>query len=215
MELKHLASFVSVAEQLSFVRAAHTLHISQPALTAQIQKLEEHIGVQLFVRNRRSVKLSDAGTVFVVEARATLARAKKAAERVRRTARGEIGRLRIGFVSSAALTIVPRIVVEFRKYNPGVALRLISLRTTSQVKKLLDKSIDIGFLRLPLSNKQLNHTVIHQEQFVAVMPRGHRLARTNQIHVSQLRAEPFVAVCSPLGTRLLRCGCADVCSGRV
>jgi DNA-binding transcriptional LysR family regulator len=153
--------------------------------------------------------------VFVVEARATLARAKKAAERVRRTARGEIGRLRIRLVSSAALTIVPRIVVEFRKYNPGVALRLISLRTTSQVKKLLDKSIDIGFLRLPLSNKQLNHTVIHQEQFVAVMPRGHRLARTNQIHVSQLRAEPFVAVCSPLGTRLLRCGCADVCSGRV
>src|SRR3984885_14635251 len=115
MELKHLTSFVAVAEQLSFVRAASQLHISQPALTGQIQKLEEELGVQLLSRNRRSVKLTDAGKVFLDEARATLSRAQQAADRAQKAARGEIGRLRIGFVSSAALEIVPGIVVAFRE----------------------------------------------------------------------------------------------------
>jgi DNA-binding transcriptional LysR family regulator len=103
MELKHLTSFIAVAEQLSFVRAADRLHLSQPALTGQIQKLEEELGVQLLARNRRSVKLTDAGKVFLAEARATLSRARQAADRAQKAARGEIGRLRIGFVSSAAL----------------------------------------------------------------------------------------------------------------
>jgi DNA-binding transcriptional LysR family regulator len=74
MELKHLTSFIAVAEQLSFVRAANRLYLSQPALTGQIQKLEEELGVQLLLRNRRSVKLTDAGKVFLAEARATLSR---------------------------------------------------------------------------------------------------------------------------------------------
>jgi DNA-binding transcriptional LysR family regulator len=193
MELKHLTSFIAVAEQLSFVRAADRLYLSQPALTGQIQRLEEELGVQLLARNRRSVKLTDAGKVFLVEARATLLRARQAADRAQKAARGEIGRLRIGFVSSAALEIVPSIVVAFRKQYPEVTLDLMNLRTVSQVKKLISKNLDIGFLRLPLSNEQLRATVIHREPFLLVLPKGHPRARDKQVHIAHLRDERFVA----------------------
>jgi DNA-binding transcriptional LysR family regulator len=193
MELKHLTSFIAVAEQLSFVRAADRLYLSQPALTGQIQRLEEELGVQLLVRNRRTVKLTDAGSVFLAEARATLSRARLAAERAQKAARGEIGRLRIGFVSSAVLETVPNIVVAFRKQYPEVTLDLMNLRTTSQVKKLIDKTLDIGFLRLPLSNEQLRTTVIHREPFTLVLPKGHPRARDKQVHIANLRNESFVA----------------------
>jgi DNA-binding transcriptional LysR family regulator len=193
VELKHLTSFVLVAEHLSFVRAAKQLHLSQPALTLQIKNLEEELGVQLFWRNRRSVRLTDAGEVFVVEAKATLARAQQAAERAQKAARGEIGRLGIGFVSSAALEVVPRIVVEFRKRNPGVTLDLMNLRTVSQVEGLLGKTIDVGFLRLPLASSGLKLTVVHREEFVVILPKGHRLARDKQLRLARLREEAFVA----------------------
>ncbi|MEG9437360.1 LysR family transcriptional regulator [Edaphobacter sp. HDX4] len=193
MELKHLTSFVAVASKLSFVRAANQLHLSQPALTGQIQKLEEELGVQLFERNRRMVKLTDAGKIFLEDANSILARTRKAAERVQRAARGEIGRLRIGFVSSAALAIVPNIVIEYRRQSPGVSLDLINLRTVSQVKGLLGKTIDIGFIRLPLSNDQLDITVIHREEFVVILPKEHRYANVKTLRIAQLRDELFVA----------------------
>jgi DNA-binding transcriptional LysR family regulator len=193
MELKHLTSFIAVAEQLSFVRAADRLYLSQPALTGQIQRLEEDLGVQLLTRNRRSVKLTDAGKVFLVEARATLLRARQAADRAQKAARGEIGRLRIGFVSSAALEIVPGIVVAFRKQHPDITLDLMSLRTVSQINKLISKTLDVGFLRLPLSNEQLRTTVIHREPFVLVLPKGHPRSRDKQVRIAHLRNEKFVA----------------------
>jgi DNA-binding transcriptional LysR family regulator len=193
MELKTLKSFVAVAEQLSFIRAARLLHLSQSALSEQIQKLEEELGVPLLIRDRRSVKLTAAGIVFLAEARATLARAKQAVERVQKAARGEIGRLRIAFVSSAALEIVPGIVVAFRSQFPAVSLDLTNLRTSSQVKALISESIDVGFVRLPLSHDQLTIRVIHREPFVVVLPHGHPLANEAQIRLVQLQNEKFVA----------------------
>lgn len=193
MELKHLTSFAAVAERLSFVRAANELHISQPALTGQIQKLEEELGVQLLERNRRTVKLTEVGKIFLVEARATLARAQQAVECVQKAARGKVGRLKIGFVSSVALEIVPSIVNEFRKQHPEVTLDLTNLRTVSQVKGLLGETIDIGFLRLPLAHDQLNIKVFHREKFAVILPKGHRLAKTKRLRIAQLQDEPFVA----------------------
>ena len=193
MELKHLTSFVAVADQLSFVRAAYQLHISQPALTGQIQRLEEELDVQLLVRNRRTVKLTELGEIFLVEARATLTRAKQAVECVQKAARGEVGRLKIGFVSSVALEVVPSIISEFRKQHPEVTLDLTNLRTVSQVKALLGENIDIGFLRLPLSHDQLNIKVIHREKFAVILPKGHRLAKDKRLRIAQLQDEPFVA----------------------
>jgi len=193
MELRNLESFVAVAEQLSFVRAAERLHLSQPALSAQIRKLEDEIGVKLLFRNKRTVRLTDAGRVFLAEAHATLARAQQAVERAQKADRGEIGRLRIGFVSSAALAIVPAIAGAFRKQFPGVTLDLMNLRTSSQLKSLVNKTIDVGFLRLPIVHDQLDITVIHREPFVVVLPADHALAKEKQIRLSDLHAERFVA----------------------
>lgn len=193
MELKHLTSFVAVADRLSFIRAAEHLHLSQPALSGQIQKLEEELGVQLLYRNRRSVSLTDAGAVFLDEARATLARAERATTRTRRAALGQLGHLRIGFVSSAALELVPGIVVEFRKQFPGVTLDLLNLRTSSQIKRLTTETLDIGFVRLPLSDDRLQTSIIDREPFVVVLPKDHRLARVRHIQVAQLEHENFVA----------------------
>ncbi|AEU36785.1 LysR substrate-binding domain-containing protein [Granulicella mallensis] len=193
MELKHLTSFVAVADRLSFVHAAKQLHISQPALTGQIQKLEEGLGVQLLVRDRRTVKLTEVGKIFLVEARATLTRARQAVECVQRAARGEVRRLKIGFVSSVALEIVPSIVSEFRKQHPEVTLDLTNLRTVSQVKGLLGENIDIGFLRLPLAHDQLNIKVIHREKFAVILPKGHRLSKEKRLCLAQLQDEPFIA----------------------
>jgi DNA-binding transcriptional LysR family regulator len=193
VELKHLRSFVVVAEQLSFTRAAHLLHLSQSALTEQIQRLEVELGVQLLLRNRRAVRLTEPGTVFLAEARATLTRARQAVERVQKAARGETGKLRIGFVSSAALEVVPMIVVAFREQFPDVTLDLTNLRTRTQIKGLLGNSIDIGFVRLPLAHEQLTMTVIHREPFVVVLPRRHPLTNESQIRLVQLQHETFVA----------------------
>jgi DNA-binding transcriptional LysR family regulator len=192
MELKHLASFIAVAEQLSFIRAARQIHLSQPALSGQIQRLEEELGLTLFERNRRSVKLTDAGRVFLAEARLTLKAAEQAAERARGAARGEVGRLRIAFVSSAALEIVPELVLAFRKRHPGVRMELTNMRTISQVKALLQGTLDVGLVRLPLEHPGLIIQAIHREPFVIVLPRDHPRAR-RKVSLADLREENFIA----------------------
>lgn len=192
MEFRHLKSFLAVAEALSFVRASEKLHLSQPALTAQIQNLEEELGLKLFLRNKRSVHLTDAGVVFVEEARETLARAAKAIERVQKASRGEVGQLRIGFVSSAALEIVPAIAVAFRKRYPLVELDLMNLRTSTQLEQLSAKTLDIGFVRLPADRKGLEFTRIHKEPFVAILPEQHALNGKKTFSLDDLQEERFV-----------------------
>jgi DNA-binding transcriptional LysR family regulator len=192
MELKHLHSFIAVAEQLSFIRAANQLHLSQPALSSQIHNLEEELGVQLLFRNRRTVQLTDAGKIFLGEARAVLQRADQAIERAQKAAKGQLGKLNIGFVSSAALEIVPDIVVAFRKKCPDVILDLRNIRTTDQIEGLINKSIEIGFVRMPLAHDQLKITVIHREPFAVILPVGHPLAHIKRFGLAKLRNERFV-----------------------
>jgi DNA-binding transcriptional LysR family regulator len=192
LELKHLHSFVAVAEQLSFVRAAQRLHLSQPALSGQIQALEDDLGVKLLFRNRRVVQLTDAGKVFLNEAYAILQRTQQAAELAQKAAKGQIGKLSIGFVSSAALEIVPDIVVAFRRNFPDVTLDLRNIRTADQIEGLAGKNLDIGFVRMPLAHDQLKITVIHREPFVVIFPEGHPLSETKQIRLAQLHNERFV-----------------------
>jgi DNA-binding transcriptional LysR family regulator len=182
-----------VAEELSFIRASRKLFLSQPALSSQIQKLEQELGVKLFERNRRNVEVTAAGTVFIEEARETLARATKAVERVQKAGRGEVGRLRIGFVSSAALEIVPSIVVRFRKKFPEVNLDMMNLRTSDQLQSLAAKTLDVGFLRLPAQHRDLILTVIHREVFVIVLPTTHAFVRKACLTLRDLRDEAFVS----------------------
>ncbi len=187
-----MRSFLAVADALSFVRASQVLHLSQPALTTQIQQLEEELGVPLFFRNKRRVELTDAGRLFVGEATEVLDRTAKAVERVRRASRGEIGLLRIGFVSSAALGIIPSLASTFRRKYPHVQLELLNLRTTTQLEQLADRTLDVGFVRLPAQQRGLTFAPIHSEPFVVVMSKQHRLASKKTFALKDLAGEKFV-----------------------
>jgi len=148
MELRHLHYFVAVAEELHFGRAAHRLHIAQPPLSQQIRQLEEELGVQLFLRTKRSVSLTEAGAAFLEEAQRVLEQTKRAVEVAQRTGHGEQGKLIIGFVGSATYGLLPRLLRRFRERFPEVTLVLRELTTSQQVHALHEQRIHLGVLRL-------------------------------------------------------------------
>jgi DNA-binding transcriptional LysR family regulator len=192
VELRHLRYFVAVAEELHFGRAAERIGIAQPPLSQQIQRLEKEIGVQLFVRNRRRVRLTEAGEVFLEEARATLRQAEQAVDLVKRASRGEVGRLNVGFVGSATFNVMPPILRRFRKDYPDVDLMLYELSTTQQVAALHERRIDIGFVRPPFSASDLALEVIAREPLVTILPFDHPLAERPSLRLAELTGEPFI-----------------------
>src|SRR5436309_10286813 len=150
MELRHLRYFVAVAEELHFGRAAARLHIAQPPLSQQILRLEAELGVELLRRNRRSVRLTDAGRLLLEQSRPLLAQADHVEQLLRQASAGEVGRLAVGFVGSASYEALPRILREFRDRHPQVELRLDELTTAGQVAALNAGRIDVGLVRPPV-----------------------------------------------------------------
>jgi DNA-binding transcriptional LysR family regulator len=193
MEFRQLRSFVAVAHTLSFSRAAKEVHLSQPALSAQIQSLESDLGVLLLERNRRMVRLTPAGEALLADAEAILQRTQEAAIRAQQIAQGDAGHLRIGFVASAALELVPPIIIAFRNKYPKVSFELKNVRTVDQIEALSDNSLDAGFLRLPLTEPGLNIWQVHRESFALVMAKTHRLAQIEDLQLSMFAQEAFVA----------------------
>ena len=178
MELRHLRSFLAVADTLNFGRAAERLHLSQPALSLQIRSLEEAIGVRLLERNRRKTTLTPAGVLFREDATDVLTRVDRAMHHARLAASGQVGSLRIGFISTAAREIVPSIVREFREAHPDVDLWLRNILTMDQVRLLEAGTLDLGFLRLPVEgHPELDIVTVHEEPFVLILPLSHRLAK--------------------------------------
>ncbi|MFY9530354.1 MAG: LysR family transcriptional regulator [Candidatus Acidiferrales bacterium] len=193
MELRHLRSFLAVAEHLHFRRAAETIHLSEPALSVQIRTLEEEIGVQLFVRDRRRTLLTPAGQVFLEEAREMVVRSERALGRARRAALGQVGILRVGFVSTAAALLIPPLVMRFREFYPDVELDLRNVLTADQVVQLSDGRLDVGLLRLPITaQEQIETTVLHREPFILLLPASHPLARKRPLRLQHLGDANFV-----------------------
>ena len=147
VELRHLRSFLAVAEELHFGRAAARLHISQPPLSQQIGRLEDEIGARLFRRTSRRVQLTPAGRAFFAEARQTIASAERAVGAAQRAERGEIGELVVGYVPSATYGPLPDVIRRFRKRLPKVELKLRNLRSVHQSQALLERRIDVGLVR--------------------------------------------------------------------
>src|SRR5688572_835350 len=149
LELTHLRYFVVLAEELHFSRAAKRLHISQPPLTQQIQRLESRLGHALFRRTSRRTELTDAGLAFLDAARTVLAETKRAIETTRRVARGETGQLTLATPPSLMLEALPRAILKFRDRLPSVELRLREM-ATSRIFDALESGIaDIGMVRGP------------------------------------------------------------------
>jgi DNA-binding transcriptional LysR family regulator len=195
MELRHLRYFIAVAEELHFGRAAQVLGISQPPLSQQIQALEQEVGARLFERTNRRVELSEAGRLFLQEARLVLAQVDKAADVARRAQLGELGELKIGFTSSAPFnSSIPQAIFAFRQAFPAVHLNLQEMSSTEVAESLVDESIQVGLMRpLPLPDS-LGVIELMREPLVAVLSAGHPLVEGSErgLHLAQLADEPFV-----------------------
>jgi len=129
MELRHLRYFVAVAEEQNVTRAATRLHVSQPPLSRQIRDLEDELGVALFQHGAKAVRLTDAGRVFLEEARAVLRRADEAVQTVKAVASGQRGEIHVGYAPSLMVEVLPRALRSFEAANPGIRVQLHDLST--------------------------------------------------------------------------------------
>lgn len=205
MELRQLRYFIAVAEELHFTRAAARLHIGQPPLSHAIQMLEQDVGARLFERNKRWVRLTEAGRLFLVDARRMLALAEEARSTAQRAERGEAGELRIGFTYSTPLTpLFAAAINRYRQDHPQVSLLLQELATLRQLDGLGQRTIDLGFVRtpeLPIP-AGIRTTMLREDPLVAVLPASHPLAAQAIVHIADLAALPFVMYPPGAGTSI-------------
>jgi LysR family transcriptional regulator, benzoate and cis,cis-muconate-responsive activator of ben and cat genes len=175
MELRHLRYFVAVAEERNFTRAAERLHIAQPPLSRQIQQLEETLGVQLFERNSRPLKLTETGKFFYSHAVQLLAQTAELESMTRRV--GNIERsLSVGFVGSTLYGMLPKIIRRFRDQNTTVELSLHEMSTMDQIRALKDGRIDVGFGRIRHEDANIRRVILREEQLIVALPLGHPLS---------------------------------------
>jgi len=204
MELRHLRYFLAVADELHFTRAAKKLGMEQPPLSQQIRALETEIGTPLFHRHARTVTLTNAGQVFLDDARQILAHVQRATDHARRVARGNLGRIGVGMINSAPFhPFVPRVLREYGQQYPEVALSLDENSTPVLAAAVLADQLDIAFVR-PLLGEEpgLVTEALFDEEVLVALPQAHRLAAEPALHLAQLRAEPFVLFSRPVGSGL-------------
>ena len=192
MELRHLRYFVAVAEELNFRRAAARLNIAAPPLSVQINRLEEEIGADLFVREGRGVKLTPAGHVFLDHARKTLGDAARGVAAARQAANGEIGELSIGHNMPAGFRVFPNTVPAFKQAWPQVRLTFHHLTIGEQLEGLRREKLDVGVVWLPIQGDEFDVHELLVEPLVAVLPSDHPLADAPEISVRDLARDPLV-----------------------
>ncbi len=205
MELRHLRYFVAVAEEGHVTRAAERLGMQQPPLSQQIQALERELAVQLFRRKPRGVELTDAGRALLDDARAILAHVDHAFATTRRTARGEQGRIAIGFTSSAPFhPFVPRVIRAFREAYPLVALTLDESGTTELIEDLRTERVDAAFIRTPVADPMgIVINPLLEEAMLVALPATHALAAdATELPLAALAAETFIVYRRPSGPGL-------------
>lgn len=202
VELRHLRYFIAVAEELNFSRAAERMHMAQPPLSAAIRQLERDLGVDLFVRTTREVKLTEAGRAFLSGARRTLADAERAAEDAKRAAAGELGRLRIAYSWSTRFETLPALGQAFRATHPDVELLAQEMWNARMPAAFASGSIDVALSLCPEIDAELELAPIRSEHLVALLPEGHALASEQTIPLSALAGEQLVLFPRDIAPRL-------------
>lgn len=192
IELRHLEYFRAVAEELNFGRAADRLFISQPGLSRQIKQMEEILEVQLFERTKRHVELTAAGHYLKSEVDYIFNHLELTKTQLKEIASGNIGELRIGFLGSAAHTVLPELLVKISQNFPGIQTTLEELSNAMQVEMLEKDKLDLGFVRLARVPEPLQMKVVNQDTFSVVLPMGHPLTEGKFKDVGQLKDENFI-----------------------
>jgi DNA-binding transcriptional LysR family regulator len=207
MELRHLRYFIAVAEELHFTRAAERLHIGQPPLSHAIQMLEADVGAQLFERSKRWVRLTEAGKLFLADARRILALSEQASETARRAQRGEAGELRIGFTFSTPFTpLFATLINRYRAKFPAVSLTLHEMATLRQLDGLGQRTLDLGIIRPPeiAIPDSIALITLRTDPLLAVLPAAHPLASKPAVAIKDLDGLPFVMYPPNAGTGIYR-----------
>lgn len=196
MELRHLRYFVAVAEEENMRRAAGRLHIVQPALSRQIRQLEDEIGSALFDRLPRGVRLNAAGQVFLELAREILSRVDEALERARRVARGEAGRLCIGFIENASwFGAFPNAIQQYRVRYPNVSLDLQPMFSIDQFEAVASGKLDTGFCyTLEELPEECEVRPIRTDTVVLAVPRRYGWKKRRDVCLHELQGEAFVGL---------------------
>lgn len=199
MDLRHLKSFLTVAEELNIGRAALRLHISQPPLTRQIQQLEEELGAILLIRTNRGVELTEAGRLLVEEARNILSLTEQAAERTHKAGQGRLGRIDVGMFGSGIFGVLPKILLAFREANPEVNIVLHNINKREQIDALRQHRLTVGFNRLLPDEPDIAVELIVKEKVFLAINRKEPLSKRKEIPWAELGHYPLVLF--PSGSR--------------
>jgi len=192
LDLYELKSFSVLARELHFRRAAERLCISQPALSKQIRRLEEKVGGGLFARTRRSVTLTETGRVLLPLADKLLKDSEQALTTAKEASNGRAGILRIGFGLAAVSELLPRTILRFSREYPLIKLQMSDMSTPSQLTALLQESLDIGIVRLPIASTELDSFPLIRERLLLAVPESFRYSHRDRL--STLRDAPFVLI---------------------
>jgi DNA-binding transcriptional LysR family regulator len=193
MELRHFQSFVAVAEELNFTKAAKRLQIAQPPVSRHIRDLEAELGVQLFERNSSRVFLTDAGRSFLNEARVVLQHVTQAVEAARQAGSGWAGTVRLGIAKGLG-DVVSQIMNDYLRLAPRVEIDVRDIPSGFQGEALVERKIDVGFMRPPINATQLVSAALFEEQFSAVLRRDSLLAKRKALRVSDLADETLLLI---------------------
>jgi len=194
MELRHLRYFVAVGEEQHYGRGAQRLHVAQPALSRQIQALEEEVGFKLFDRLSRGVKLSAAGKLFLEESRRILQQVDEATKRSKRVASGQLGTLRVGFIESMSWHgVVPDSFRQFRQRQPAAELQIQPLSSLEQIQAVRSGQLDAGFVfTIADIDRELAQLAIASVDLMLAVPKGHPLAKSKSLRLRELSSASFI-----------------------
>jgi LysR family transcriptional regulator, benzoate and cis,cis-muconate-responsive activator of ben and cat genes len=214
MELRHLRYFVAVGDELSFTKAARKLRLAQPSLTRQVRNLEEEIGVTLFSRASNRVALTEAGRLFLFNAKKILATCAESVAAAQRLQRGENPQLNIGYVANIHYGLLPATLGAFRKLRPQVVLNLFDMTSGEQFQALAAGKIDLGFVGLhpALDGDALLFEGMARDAMMIALPAGHPLAANTTLKLRDLATQFFIGMSAkthPGGRAWLTDTCRD------
>lgn len=202
LELRQLEYFVRVARLQHVTKAAEELHVAQSAVSRQIHRLEEELGIRLFMQRGRNVQLTPVGQLFLRRAEAVLGDLDRAVMEIHEFLDPEVGEIRLGFPHSLGIHVVPQVVAAFRKLHPNVKFRFRQGMYPSLIRDIVDAEVDLAFISpYPEKSDQVTGEVVLTEELFAILPDTHKLAMKDSIMLSELKNETFVLFSSGYSLR--------------
>ena len=192
LDLGQVRCFVAAATELNFRRAAALLNMTQPPLSRQIHLLEENLGVKLFERVGRTVRLTTEGRVFLADATRLLNLSEQAESTVRRASKGKTGRVRIGFTGAAGYELIPELLVAAKRDLPNIDIVLLEMISVAQIEAFEANAIDLGFMRPLPSRQKVQFLLVDREPMIVALPAGHALCRFDRLELAQLNEQAFI-----------------------